>query len=48
MIVTAHAAFVLTGTVTTLLGPLLPVLATRWALEDASAGLLFTAQFAER
>ena len=46
MIVTAHAAFVLTGTVTTLLGPLLPVLATRWALEDASAGLLFTAQFA--
>ena len=31
---------------TTLLGPLLPLLASRWALSDASAGALFTAQFA--
>jgi FHS family glucose/mannose:H+ symporter-like MFS transporter len=30
---------------TTLLGPLLPQLASRWALSDASAGALFTAQF---
>lgn len=30
---------------TTLLGPLLPLLASRWALSDASAGALFTAQF---
>jgi fucose permease len=39
-------AFVLTGTVTTLLGPLLPVLAARWSLDDARAGYFFTAQFA--
>ena len=31
---------------TTLLGPLLPLLAARWALSDAQAGALFTAQFA--
>lgn len=41
-----HVAFVLTGTVTTLLGPLLPVLAARWTLDDARAGYFFTAQFA--
>jgi FHS family glucose/mannose:H+ symporter-like MFS transporter len=40
-----HAGFVLTGVVTTMLGPLLPVLAARWALNDARAGYLFTAQF---
>jgi FHS family glucose/mannose:H+ symporter-like MFS transporter len=40
-----HAAFVLTGVVTTLLGPMLPVLSVRWALDDAHAGYLFTAQF---
>lgn len=31
---------------TTLLGPLLPVLAVRWSMTDAAAGALFTAQFA--
>jgi fucose permease len=41
-----YAAFVLTGIVTTLLGPLLPVLVGWWALDDARAGLLFSAQFA--
>jgi fucose permease len=40
-----HAAFVLTGVVTTLLGPMLPVLSARWLLNDAQAGSLFTAQF---
>ncbi len=45
-VIAAHAAFVLTGTVTTLLGPLLPVLAARWSLDDAQAGYFFTAQFA--
>jgi len=45
-IAAAHAGFILTGTVTTLLGPLLPVLAARWSLDDARAGYLFTAQFA--
>jgi FHS family glucose/mannose:H+ symporter-like MFS transporter len=41
-----HAAFVLTGVMTTLLGPMLPVFATRWTLSDSQAGYLFTAQFA--
>ncbi|MBS1823127.1 MAG: MFS transporter [Acidobacteria bacterium] len=31
---------------TTLLGPMLPVLSARWALDDTQAGYLFTAQFA--
>jgi MFS transporter, FHS family, glucose/mannose:H+ symporter len=43
--VVAHAAFVPTGIVTVLLGPVLPVLSARWALNDAQAGELFTAQF---
>lgn len=38
--------FVLTGIVTTLLGPILPYLASRWNLNDSRAGLFFTAQFA--
>ncbi len=40
-----HAGFILTGAVNTMLGPLLPLLSARWALSDAQAGLLFTAQF---
>lgn len=40
-----NAAFVLTGVMTTLLGPMLPVLSARWALNDTQAGYLFTAQF---
>jgi fucose permease len=40
-----HAGFVLTGIVTTLLGPILPTLATRWFLSDSGAGLFFTLQF---
>lgn len=40
-----HAAFVLTGVVNTMLGPLLPILSTRWVLDDAHAGYLFTSQF---
>ncbi len=39
------AGFVLTGIVTTLLGPILPVLSAKWSLSDARAGFLFTAQF---
>jgi FHS family glucose/mannose:H+ symporter-like MFS transporter len=42
----AHLDFVLTGMVMTLLGPILPVLSTRWALNDMQAGYLFFAQFA--
>lgn len=41
-----HASFVLTGVVTTLLGPILPILVVRWGLNDWQAGLLFTMQFA--
>jgi len=44
LILAAHAGFVLTGVVTTLLGPLLPILSTAWLLNDAQAGYLFTAQ----
>lgn len=40
-----HAAFVLTGVVTTFLGPLLPALSVRWQLSDAQAGYFFSAQF---
>ena len=42
----ANAAFIPTGVVTVLLGPLLPTLSARWALTDTQAGELFTAQFA--
>ncbi len=45
-LVAVHSGFVATGMVTTLLGPLLPVLAARWALSDAQAGALFLVQFA--
>src|SRR3989442_1650438 len=41
-----HAAFVLTGVMTTLLGPMLPVFSARWSLSDSQAGYLFTAHFA--
>jgi MFS transporter, FHS family, glucose/mannose:H+ symporter len=41
----AHAAFVPTGIVTVLLGPVLPTLSARWSLTDAQAGEFFTAQF---
>jgi FHS family glucose/mannose:H+ symporter-like MFS transporter len=41
-----YAGFVLTGIVNTILGPVLPWLTARWSLSDASAGTLFTIQFA--
>lgn len=44
--IAAHVAFVPTGVITVLLGPLLPTLASRWALTDTQGGDLFTAQFA--
>jgi fucose permease len=44
-ILLAHAAFVLTGIVVTMLGPLIPILTARWTISDAAAGGLFTAQF---
>ena len=41
----ARIAFIPTGILTTLLGPTLPILIARWALNDAQAGNLFLAQF---
>src|SRR5258708_38287083 len=41
-----YLEFVLPGTVSTLLGPLLPVLVKRCAMSDADAGSLVAAQFA--
>src|SRR5579863_414596 len=43
--VAAHAAFVPIGIVTVLLGPLLPTLSSKWSLNYAQAGSLFTVQF---
>ena len=40
-----YSSFVLAGVVTTLLGPILPLLAARWTLTDERAGLFFTFQF---
>jgi MFS transporter, FHS family, glucose/mannose:H+ symporter len=40
-----HGGFVVTGIVTTLIGPILPILIGRWSLTDQRAGLFFTAQF---
>lgn len=41
-----YLTFLLTGIVTTILGPILPWLSARWSLADADAGALFTLQFA--
>lgn len=43
--VVLYPTFVLTGVLTTLLGPALPVLVSWWGLDDGRAGLLFAAQF---
>jgi magnesium transporter len=40
-----HSGSLLVGVVHTLLGPILPMLASRWRLDDAEAGSLFIAQF---
>ena len=40
-----HSGSLLVGVVHTLLGPILPMLAARWRLDDAEAGSLFIAQF---
>jgi fucose permease len=41
-----YGGFVLTGAVTTLLGPALPILSSYWSLSDGQAGRLFAVQFA--
>src|SRR5438874_5199934 len=40
-----HIDFLLTGIVMTFLGPMLPILATRWSLNDSAAGALIFTQF---
>lgn len=40
-----YPGFVLTGVATTLLGPLIPILASQWHIGDERTGYLFTAQF---
>lgn len=40
-----HLDFVLTGVVMTLLGPMLPLFAARWMINDTQAGYLFVDQF---
>ena len=44
-LVDLHAGFVFAGMATTLLGPLVPVLAHRWQLADATVATLFTTQY---
>jgi len=46
IVVQIQAGFLLVGIANTLIGPILPVLSSRWHLSDAQAGHLFTAQFA--
>src|SRR5262249_3392152 len=43
--IVASSAFVLTGVVTTFLGPILPTLAGRWVLSDSQAGYFLATQF---
>lgn len=40
-----HAAFLLAGFATLLLGPILPLLSRQWRLDDSHAGMLLLAQF---
>ncbi|MFZ3342506.1 MAG: MFS transporter [Terriglobales bacterium] len=45
LILAAQFAFLPTGILTTLLGPMLPLLIARWTLSDTQAGNLFLVQF---
>lgn len=45
LILAAQLAFIPTGILTTLLGPMLPLLIARWTLNDTRAGNLFLIQF---
>ena len=44
-LITSHLVFVLVGIATTMLGPILPLLAKHWHLSDAKVSLFFIAQF---
>ena len=45
LVLAAQLAFLPTGILTTLLGPMLPLLIVRWSLNDTQAGNLFLVQF---
>ena len=45
LILAGQIAFLPTGILTTLLGPMLPILIARWGLNDVQAGNLFLVQF---
>ena len=45
LVVAGQIAFLPTGILTTLLGPMLPILSVRWALSDTQSGNLFLVQF---
>ncbi|MGA8539456.1 MAG: MFS transporter [Terriglobales bacterium] len=45
LILAGQIAFLPTGILTTLLGPMLPILIARWEMNDAQAGNLFLVQF---
>jgi FHS family glucose/mannose:H+ symporter-like MFS transporter len=45
LVLTGQIAFLPTGILTTLLGPMLPILIARWAMNDTQAGNLFLVQF---
>src|ERR1700693_6153248 len=47
LILAGQIAFLPTGILQTLLGPMLPILIARWALNDTQAGNLFLVQFLE-
>ena len=45
LVLAGQIAFLPTGILTTLLGPMLPILMARWAMNDTQAGNLFLVQF---
>ena len=45
LVLAGQLAFLPTGILTTLLGPMLPILISRWAMNDTQAGNLFLVQF---
>src|ERR1700675_3151362 len=45
LVLAGQLAFLPTGILTTILGPMLPILIVRWSLNDTQAGNLFLVQF---
>src|SRR5580704_19788095 len=45
LVLAGQLAFLPTGVLTTMLGPMLPILIVRWTMNDTQAGNLFLVQF---